>query len=162
MFFLHQTGQTLGKKKSDQFSASIYKHHHLLLSLSLTTSFMTTLIHFPASAYQWRWVWEQRQRSSGTVSGSCRPNARGCCGWSGIRGLGETWANQHTDRGRERTDLDTRSMIRPSPNEARGEERNVHNNRHHNIAIGWKRKKKEKNSKERVCFYALSLPSYSI
>lgn len=57
-------------------------------------------LFIPASAYQWRWVWEQRQRSSGSVSGSCRQNALGCCGLSGIRGRGETWAGQHVERER--------------------------------------------------------------
>lgn len=62
------------------------------------------LFFFPLSlclslpSYQWRWAWEQKQRSSGTVSGSCRLNALGCCGWSGIRGRGETWTNQRTSR----------------------------------------------------------------
>lgn len=79
-----------------------YRHHHLVLIVFQTSSLCPVSMSFPASAYQWRWVWEQRQRSSGTISGSSRPNAQGCCGWSGIRGQEETWANQHAERGRQR------------------------------------------------------------
>ena len=102
---------------------------------------------FPASAYQWRWVWEQRQRSSGTVSGSCRPNALGCCGWSGIRGQGETWANQHAERGRRRGGRFGHKKWETSQSECcqrtRREERDAHKNQHHNIAIEWKKETKK-------------------
>lgn len=72
----------------------------VVLLFASSAFFLLFFLFIPASAYQWRWVWEQRQRSSGSVSGSCRQNALGCCGLSGIRGRGETWAGQHVERKR--------------------------------------------------------------
>lgn len=118
---LHDWLSTKLQQKHIHFSPSIETSQSTSLCILLLISSVST--SFPASAYQWRWVWEQRQRSSGTVSGSCRLNALGCCGWSGIRGQGGTWANQHADRGWQRADLDTSSEKRPNPNVVRVPER---------------------------------------
>lgn len=91
----------------------------------------------PASAYQWRWAWEQRQRSSGSVSGSCRPNAQGCCGWSGIRGRGETWAGQHVGRKRH-GQFEHKQWVKSQwecSQKARQERKYSHKNQHHCIIV---------------------------
>lgn len=58
--------------------------------------------------------------------------------------------------------MDASSEKRPDPNvarEPREEERDAHNNQHHNIAIEWKRRQKGKEQKKRgFVFHSLSLP----